>query len=86
MTNGISVSYRGSLARIRVWTCTTVRPASARLALNVIQAANMWPCGVMNVMQSSSAYSPSTPEDTVIPTTETLSSATSPGAMLVSGP
>ena len=55
--------------------------------LNVIQPANMWPCGVISVKDSASAYSTITPVDSFIfPGSVTSSSATSPGAMPVSGP
>jgi len=36
------------------WAWDTVSP-SRSVALNVIQPANMWPCGVMSVNDSSSA-------------------------------
>ena len=47
-------SVTGSCARIRICACATVVP-SRSYALNVTQPANMCPCGVMNVNDSSSA-------------------------------
>ena len=61
--------------------------AVGRSAEKVIQPANMCPCGVMSVNDSSSAYSTSTPVDSFTPPgMPRLSRATSPGAMPASGP
>src|ERR1700736_2523049 len=76
----------GSLARINTWACTIIVPFSSR-ALKVIQPANTWPCGVIRVKDSSSAYSTSTPVESLMPPVKVrLSRATSPGAMPVRGP
>ena len=57
------------------------------MALNVIQPANMWPCGVISVNDSSSAYSTITPvESFIFPGSVMFRSAMSPGAIPVSGP
>ena len=48
------ISVSGSCARIRTCACATVAPSCSK-ALKVIQPANMCPCGVMNVNDSSSA-------------------------------
>ncbi len=59
---------------------------SRSVLLKVIQPANMWPCGVIRVKDSSSEYSTITPVDSVSrPGIARLSSATSPGSMPVSG-
>jgi hypothetical protein len=50
----IPSSYIGSLARISTWAWAHVVPSSTK-ALNVIQPANMCPCGVISVNDSSSA-------------------------------
>jgi hypothetical protein len=56
-------------------------------ALKVIQPANMWPCGVISVNDSSSAYSTMTPVESFMPPgTLMLITATSPGARPVMGP
>ena len=75
----------GSEARISTCVCATVS-SSCSVALNVIQPANMCPCGVISVNDSSSAYSTITPVDSFMPPgSGMLSSATSPGSMPVSG-
>ena len=61
--------------------------ADVRSAENVIQPANMCPCGVISVNDSSSAYSTKTPVDSLTPPPMARSSsATSPGLMPVSAP
>ena len=44
----------------------TVTPCSSS-AENVIQPANTWPCGVINVKDSSSAYMTITPVESLMP-------------------
>ena len=58
-----------------------------RSAEKVIQPANMWPCGVISVNDSASAYSTNTPVDSLTPPPMARSSrATSPGLIPVSAP
>src|ERR1035438_7427626 len=82
----IASSYSGSFARMSTcaWTAVT---AAVRSAEKVIQPANMCPCGVISVNDSSSAYSTNTPVDSLTPPPMARSRrATSPGLMPVSAP
>src|ERR1017187_9835472 len=82
----IASSYSGSFARMSTcaWTAVT---AAVRSAEKVIQPANMCPCGVISVNDSSSACSTNTPVDSLTPPPMARSRrATSPGLMPVSAP
>src|SRR6266508_1418580 len=75
-------SYIGSLARaiLCTWATIVASSSSSAKALNVTQPDSGWPCGVISVNDSSSAYSTITPVPTDRPCSEALISTTSPGA------